>query len=288
MESTRRVTTLRQLEILVEFLREHPDLALGRLRTKEARATSSRLWGEITESLNTEGPARSSKEWTKVWNDLKCKVRGKLVAINASQHGAGGGPNTGVTLSTLEESMAQILGRDVGPAQNVAQDHFVNNEEKTDAGEKAAEFHECEGFIFSIIEKDTSGDGLDVLENSEQRTSPETLSDTPLPTETVSENSEQGTLIGTHSDTTLPTEKPKSVRTKNSILQHLTSTDDFCELVQLKKKKAEVEIEIMKEKLDIARREKYKLDLELVKMERDLGIAQPSSFTAPYSPIWRR
>lgn len=50
------------------------------------------------------------------------------MAVNASQRGTGGGPNTGVPLSTFEETVAQILGRDVGPLQNVAQNHFVNNE----------------------------------------------------------------------------------------------------------------------------------------------------------------
>lgn len=66
MEERRRVTTFRQLELLVEFLEERRDLALGRVRSKEARSVASRLWHECAEILNAEGPARTAKEWSKV------------------------------------------------------------------------------------------------------------------------------------------------------------------------------------------------------------------------------
>lgn len=67
MEERRRTTSIRQLELLIEFLDEHKDLALGRVRSKEARALAHRLWSECAEMLNAEGPVRTSKEWTKVY-----------------------------------------------------------------------------------------------------------------------------------------------------------------------------------------------------------------------------
>lgn len=62
----RRQTTVRQLELLVEYMNNHRDLALGRVRSKEARAVADRMWKECALILNSEGPARNGKEWAKV------------------------------------------------------------------------------------------------------------------------------------------------------------------------------------------------------------------------------
>ncbi|KAL4719910.1 hypothetical protein ACJJTC_005801 [Scirpophaga incertulas] len=127
MEERRKTTSVRQLEILIDFLEGHRDLALGRVRCKEARAVAERLWNELSEVLNSLGPARTGKQWSKVWNDHKCKVRSKLVAINANQHATGGGPSSAAALSPLEARIANIIGRDVGPMSNVRQDQFASN-----------------------------------------------------------------------------------------------------------------------------------------------------------------
>lgn len=66
MEDRRRHNTVRQLEVMLEFMEANRDLALGRVRSKEARAVAQRLWRECAESLNPLGPARTGKEWTKV------------------------------------------------------------------------------------------------------------------------------------------------------------------------------------------------------------------------------
>lgn len=66
MEERRRCTTVRQLELMVQFLEHHQDLALGRVRSKEARQVAARLWNECAPSLNVKGPARTGKEWSKV------------------------------------------------------------------------------------------------------------------------------------------------------------------------------------------------------------------------------
>lgn len=52
------------------------------------------------------------------------------------------------------------------------------------------------------------------------------------------------------------------------------------DLFDFKKQKMEIDVDIAKEKLQIAKREKYKLDLELLKLEKELNI-QPSEFTLP-------
>ncbi|KAL4721694.1 hypothetical protein ACJJTC_001374 [Scirpophaga incertulas] len=116
---SRRTNTVRQLELLCAFMEQHKDLALGRVRSKEARPLAKRLWDECSNILNPEGPARSGKEWAKVWNDMKCRIKQKIIASNSSLHGTGGGPSTIVPLTPLEEQVAAIIGADVGPLPGV-------------------------------------------------------------------------------------------------------------------------------------------------------------------------
>lgn len=52
-------------------------------------------------------------------------------------------------------------------------------------------------------------------------------------------------------------------------------------VIRLKKEKLEAEILLIKEKTEIYKREKYKLDLELFKLEKELNITH-SSYTEPY------
>ncbi|CAG9789605.1 unnamed protein product [Diatraea saccharalis] len=116
------------LEALLEFVERHRDLALGRVRFKEARALADRLWRECAELLNPLEPARTGKEWAKVWNHRKCRVRAKLVQINSSHSATGGGPSNALTLTPLEERIANIIRRDVGPLLNVRQDQFAHSQ----------------------------------------------------------------------------------------------------------------------------------------------------------------
>lgn len=62
-----------------------------------------------------------------------------------------------------------------------------------------------------------------------------------------------------------------------------TSEVDFTKdyNMDLRHEKMKLEVELANEKVEIAKRERYKLDLELLKLERELGITQPSTFTIP-------
>ncbi|XP_026317227.1 uncharacterized protein LOC113228197 isoform X2 [Hyposmocoma kahamanoa] len=120
----RRATTLSQQQLLLDFAESNRDLALGRLRSKEARVLSARLWRECAQILNAEGPARKPKEWAKMWNDLKSRVRTKLAAANVSQCTTGGGPPSNICFTSIEERVANIIGRNVGPIVKESQDQF--------------------------------------------------------------------------------------------------------------------------------------------------------------------
>lgn len=49
---TRRITTAAQQEVMLEYMQRHTDLALGRIKGKEGRATKDRLWKDLEQELN--------------------------------------------------------------------------------------------------------------------------------------------------------------------------------------------------------------------------------------------
>lgn len=67
--SNKKIVSIRQLELLIAFLENNKDLAHGRVRSKEGRAISQRLWQQCADILNAEDVGncfKSSKEWNKV------------------------------------------------------------------------------------------------------------------------------------------------------------------------------------------------------------------------------
>lgn len=52
---------------MVDFMQSHPNLAKGYLKCGDAKQTSKKLWGRLTEELNGEGPpTRDITSWKKV------------------------------------------------------------------------------------------------------------------------------------------------------------------------------------------------------------------------------
>lgn len=78
-----------------------------------------------------------------------------------------------------------------------------------------------------------------------------------------------------------PTQLPSAPRKRyQSIL--INEANESQAYNDLKTKKMEVELKLFNEKLEIAKRERYKLDLEILKLEKELNIQQPSNFTLPF------
>lgn len=56
-----------QMEKLVQFLENNPDIAKGHIRSAQARHHTKQKWAEITLSLNCWGGAiKDAKSWAKV------------------------------------------------------------------------------------------------------------------------------------------------------------------------------------------------------------------------------
>lgn len=61
--------TEKQKQILINFMRAHPDFGRGRVRyNRENKRKMDELWEEVTINLNSagSGPQKLPKEWAKI------------------------------------------------------------------------------------------------------------------------------------------------------------------------------------------------------------------------------
>ncbi|KAL0830010.1 hypothetical protein ABMA28_003468 [Loxostege sticticalis] len=103
--------TAEQIEMLLNFLQEHQDLARGHLRDASGRAQRSRRqWEELAVRLNSlGGTIKNYKQWTKYWSDKKSAIK-KVAARSAARRRTGGGVEDVVELSELEERIVALCG----------------------------------------------------------------------------------------------------------------------------------------------------------------------------------
>lgn len=116
--------------------------------------------------------------------------------------------------------------------------------------------------ILNIIGKNTPVlEGLDVPESSGTQEAIQILNDEPTQQDSRRENTSQNS---------------QNIHNRNVTSSNCKS------VLGLKKEKLMADILLTKEKIEIAKREKYKLDLELFKLENELKISKISSFTQPF------
>lgn len=111
MDVKRRYCTVRQQEIMLNFLQKHPDLALGLERSKEGRARAALLWQKCARLANSEGPPRTPRQWLKYWHDLKWKVRTKTAVKPTTSSSTVSTPAP--LLTAIEIKAANIMGIEV-------------------------------------------------------------------------------------------------------------------------------------------------------------------------------
>ncbi|XP_028161151.1 uncharacterized protein LOC114353378 isoform X2 [Ostrinia furnacalis] len=277
-------STKAQVKYIIQYMLQNKDFARGEWKTPQRAAQFELQWAELKAALDELGPHRSVEQWKTCWRDQKRKARAEgreLSKPTDATDNASTTPGLSDNLSFMRKEMAIEMGWDSLAESNGLKEDMENyikynlvggqlklkkgvlphkfecqkpqkklsNDNRQEAGCSSKSNNDDDNIESGYVDKDASGDGLD-----------------------VSDNSEQETFAGKRVHETTKRKSP---------LQQMTSSDNFNELVELKKKKAKVEIQLMKEKVEIARREKYKLDLELLKMERELGMSE-SIFTAPY------
>ncbi|XP_060805386.1 uncharacterized protein LOC106129802 isoform X2 [Amyelois transitella] len=111
-----RRVSMRQLELLWEFLNSNKDIATGFNRSLQAKEYSARKWQEIAEILNAQGDGalKDGKMWSKYWVDYKAKLKKRNAALHSSRRRTGGGSANEPPLSQIEDKFLSILGVDFG------------------------------------------------------------------------------------------------------------------------------------------------------------------------------
>ncbi|CAG9087294.1 unnamed protein product [Plutella xylostella] len=100
-----------QLDVLLNFMEEHPDFAAGK-QSFYSRFSSSKLWRLLAERINAAadesgGTKKSPDKWCRYWADIKYKARKKSAAAGALGE-----------LSHHEERLRDLLKAAPDPAPN--------------------------------------------------------------------------------------------------------------------------------------------------------------------------
>ncbi|KAJ1525508.1 hypothetical protein ONE63_010316 [Megalurothrips usitatus] len=109
--ATQRVT-MKQREVMVEFMQENNALATGRFTTADGAKIKARLTRAFSDKMNSvaDGATKTPDKWMKCWQDWKSDVKKKTGKIRRHLSGTGGGSACRLHLTPLEEKVLQIMG----------------------------------------------------------------------------------------------------------------------------------------------------------------------------------
>ncbi|XP_067619607.1 uncharacterized protein [Eurosta solidaginis] len=118
-----------QKECMAQFMAEHPNLAKNKFpNSAQGRATSNRLWEELSKRLNADGPpVKDAKMWRKVFADQKYQAKKKLSHNKLSKRQTGGGPYNEIPISATEELIIEAAGLEVAVDGNSTVRTFGNS-----------------------------------------------------------------------------------------------------------------------------------------------------------------
>ncbi|XP_042900080.1 nuclear apoptosis-inducing factor 1 [Parasteatoda tepidariorum] len=105
---------LKETNLLMELLRSRKDLISNYISpssTLKSKNDVKKEWDSLAQEISSYGfgKPRTGAEIKKKWQDLKCRVRKKALAINKYKSGTGGGPPA-PPLSELDRSVIDVLG----------------------------------------------------------------------------------------------------------------------------------------------------------------------------------
>lgn len=108
----RRQVTLDQLTALLEFLKEHQELAKGLARGRRGKFHTLKSWHMCAKKLNAikDGAVKDAKGWSKYWCDWKYRVRRRALELKAAKDSNKPPPDGVLPLSSMEENILSIIG----------------------------------------------------------------------------------------------------------------------------------------------------------------------------------
>ncbi|XP_063839196.1 uncharacterized protein LOC135088245 [Ostrinia nubilalis] len=108
----RRKASPEQLNMLLHFLEEDKELAIGKFTGLEGRIRQTNAWIKITEKLNANsgfgsGAIKTPDKWQQTWRDWKSNVKKKAFKIRKSRFTPG--CNTNTQLTEAEEKILRLI-----------------------------------------------------------------------------------------------------------------------------------------------------------------------------------
>nr|XP_012235043.1 PREDICTED: uncharacterized protein LOC105679549 isoform X1 [Linepithema humile] len=102
--------TEEQKTLLLQFMEENPRLISGKFFADFTYKDATILWQKITNILNScNGVSKDWKSWRKCWQDLRSRSKMKQSKINAEQRKTGGGSESHLKLSPIEEATLNLI-----------------------------------------------------------------------------------------------------------------------------------------------------------------------------------
>ncbi|XP_026487986.1 uncharacterized protein LOC113394778 [Vanessa tameamea] len=101
-----------QLNALLDFLKEHKELAKGLIRGRRGKLNTLKLWNLCAKKLNVlkDGATKDGKGWSKYWCDWKYRVRRRALEQKSSKQSKNFSLENSTPLSTLEEEILKLIG----------------------------------------------------------------------------------------------------------------------------------------------------------------------------------
>ncbi|XP_060810416.1 uncharacterized protein LOC132904354 [Amyelois transitella] len=109
---SRKQVNIDQMQALIGFLKEHPELAKGLIRGRRGKLHTLKLWNLCAKKLNLiqNGAVKDGKGWSKYWCDWKYRVRRRTLELKAAKDSNRPPPDGVTPLSYLEEDILDIIG----------------------------------------------------------------------------------------------------------------------------------------------------------------------------------
>ncbi|XP_046392658.1 uncharacterized protein LOC124160716 [Ischnura elegans] len=101
--------TRKQSTVLVEYMEEHQDFALGRFDSYQKSTLMMKMWKELKSLLDMHGAPKTLDQWRRTWKDYRSKIRAKNARIEG-ERSSPGKEGTSPPLSNLEMRVLALIG----------------------------------------------------------------------------------------------------------------------------------------------------------------------------------
>ncbi|XP_071582266.1 uncharacterized protein [Temnothorax nylanderi] len=118
-----------QKNLLVEFMRKHPELQSGKFSATFNYKHAQKLWEKVTAELHKiPGAQKEWKQWRKTWQDMRSSTKAKNASIKNHAKGTGGGPASSQVLTETDQNVLALMGSTVVEGHKTVQESNVKFE----------------------------------------------------------------------------------------------------------------------------------------------------------------